>query len=112
MAFAQSGNLKINQGATYNATLAVRNSAGYPVNLSGYTTSGFIKYRYSELTHLATLHTFITSYVSGLVQIGMSAEETFALPCSTLVYDINGYSGSSVTRLLNGQLIIAPEVTY
>ena len=112
MAFAQTGSLRVNQGATYNATLQVRNTAGYAVNLSGYTTTGFIKYRYSENEHLATLHCFVSNYISGLVQIGLSASETYSLPPTLLLYDINGYSGNSVTRLLNGTVIINPEVTY
>jgi hypothetical protein len=105
--------LNINQGSTYIARVTGMNSAGGYYNLSGYTASGYIKYRYSQSGYILDLNPIIhSSYVSGLIDITVPATGTATLPVTTLLFDLNVYSGNSVSRVLAGKVVVNPEVTY
>jgi hypothetical protein len=105
--------LNINQGSTYIARLTGMNSAGGYYDLTGYTASGYIKYRYSDSDYFLNLNPVVhPSYISGLIDITIPATETASLPVTQLLFDINVYSGVSVSRVLGGKVVVNPEVTY
>jgi len=99
------------QGNTFSGRLISQNSDGTYINLSGYTTSGSVKYRYSQTTALFNLNPVVhSSYVSGIVDISVTASTLLSQPVGEYIYDINQYAGNGfVQRLLNGKCIIAPS---
>ena len=110
---ATTATLNIARGSTYTARITGLNSAGNYYNLSGYTASGYIKYRYSETDYILNMNpTIHSSYVSGLIDVVLPAEDTATLPNSQLLYDIRVYSGFSVSTVIRGPVNVIPDVTY
>ena len=119
---ATSVDLNILQGATFSARIAVTDSTGSAINLSGYTTRGWGKHRYSDTNKLIDLDpdvvsgsgdlTWYSALTSGLVDIKISATGTAALPIIQGVYDVEMYNATgTVTRILQGKMNVSPEVT-
>ena len=52
---ATSYDLNITRGSDFSVRLSVKDSAGAAYNLSGYSTSGVAKYRYSDSTPILSL---------------------------------------------------------
>ena len=115
--------LNITRGSDFSVRLSVKDSVGNPYNLSGYQTSGVVKYRYSSTGSLVNLDpTIVTgttggAYQSGLVDVYLSGSETATLPIGEFVYDIEKYpSGASnaegaVDKILAGDFLVYPQVT-
>ena len=63
---ATSVDLNILQGATFSARIAVTDSTGAAINLSGYTTRGWGKHRYSDTNKLLAkgTGTFVKSHIA------------------------------------------------
>ena len=119
---ATSVDLNILQGATFSARIAVTDSTGAAINLSGYTTRGWGKHRYSDTNKLIDLDpdvvsgsgdmTWYSALTSGLVDIKIPATGTAALPIIQGVYDVEMYNATgTVTRILQGKMKVSPEVT-
>ena len=119
---ATSVDLNILQGATFSARIAVTDATGAAINLSGYTTRGWAKNRYSDTNKLIDLDpdvvsgsgdlTWYSALTSGLVDIKISATGTAALPIIQGVYDVEMYNATgTVTRILQGKINVSPEVT-
>ena len=70
--------LNITRGSDFSVRLSVKDSAGSPYNLSGYQTSGVVKYRYSDSNSFINLSPVIVSgvagayYASGLIDLSVS----------------------------------------
>ena len=117
---AVKANLNISQGATFTARIAVTDAAGLALNLSGYTTRGHARGYFGATGLLMDLDPDVVSgespdYLalpSGLVDINLTAVQTAALPIHQAVYDVEMYNDAgTVTRILEGKVNIAPEVT-
>ena len=119
---ATTADLNIVQGGTYSARIAVTDTTGGAINLSGYTTRGFAKHRYGDTGKLIDLDpdvvsgsgtlTWLTALKSGLIDIDLTATQTAALPVVQGVYDVEMYNATgTVTRILQGKINISPEVT-
>jgi hypothetical protein len=116
---ATTADLNIVQGGTYSARIAVTDTTGGAINLSGYTTRGFAKHRYGDTGKLIDLDpdvvsgsgtlTWLTALKSGLIDIDLTAAQTAALP---VVQGVEMYNATgTVTRILQGKINISPEVT-
>jgi len=117
---ATSANLLIQQGTTYSARIAVKDSNSLPINLSGYTTRGTSRHSYGSTGVLIDLAPVVVSgspanwdsLASGLVDISLSAASTASLPVAQGVYDVEMFNDAgTVTRILQGKVLISPEVT-
>ena len=58
---ATTADLNIVQGGTYSARVAVTDSTGGAINLSGYTTRGHVKHRYGDTGKLIDLDPDVVS---------------------------------------------------
>ncbi len=108
--------LQINKGATYSLNITVKDSNSVPINLSGYTTSGFLKFRYSDSGKLTSLNASgVAPLASGVINLSIPATVTANLPTSLCFYDveISNISGDgSTTKVLRGKAVIEPEITW
>lgn len=108
--------LTIEQGATLSKSFTYQTSAGVAINLTGYTARMHIRETYSSVTTIATLTTenggITITGATGTVAITMSATATSALATGLIgVYDLELISGTTVVRLIEGQVTVTPEVT-
>ena len=114
---ATSYDLNITRGSDFSVRLSVKDSAGAAYNLSGYSTSGVAKYRYSSSEALVNLSPVIisgvsgASYSSGIIDINVSGTATTGVPIIQGVYDIEIYSGSYHEKVIQGKINVLPEVT-
>lgn len=111
------------QGATFNQTLfwEVGNPPA-PVNLTGYSAKMQIRSSHKSkavILELSSPSSGITlgtggNFTTGAINLFVSAADTAQLSiCDDIkpVYDLEMTSGATVSRILQGNVIIAPEVT-
>jgi hypothetical protein len=113
MAF--SYNLIVNQGETFSKTFTYK-AGGVAVNLSTHTARMQIRNSYaatSALIDLTSAAGDITLNSSGEIVVGIASSVTTALTApDTGVYDLEIVtSAGAVTRLVQGNVSITPEVT-
>jgi hypothetical protein len=103
------------KGSTFSRTLTWKIS-GSPVNLTSYTAR--MQARTSHISgtvvlDLTTANGKITlGGTAGTITLSLTAAETAAITQSSLAYDLELVSvGGEVTRLVEGQIILTPEVT-
>lgn len=105
----------IEQGATFNLLLTWKINT-VPVNLTGYTARLAARVDVEDtevILSLTTANGGITLGGSaGTISLDQTATQTTLLPAGTYVYDLELIaSNSTVTRLVQGELLISPEVT-
>jgi hypothetical protein len=118
-----AGNYSITiiQGSTFNLELQYLDSEETPINLTDYHTQMQIRPDFADNTNTiyATLSSSLDDDGSGIVingEIGsitlnLSAEKTKNLNFDEALYDLELYSGSFVTRILEGKVKLRKEVT-
>ena len=109
-------NITIEQGATFVFNLTWKDSLGSPVDLTGYKARMQVRTKHSAPVALLDLSTDEGSITlggaTGQINCRAEATETTGMPAKTGVYDleledITGF----VTRLVEGEATITPEVT-
>ena len=108
-------NIIIEQGATWRLSLTWKDSAGAPIDLTGYTARMQVRQAYGAADALLSLSngTGITLGPSaGVITLTASATQTAAIAARNGVYDLEMVApDGTVTRLLQGSVTISPEVT-
>ena len=127
-------NLCINQGATYSVTFvwntgtscscsggcsgscSCSSSTLTPVDLTGFTAQMQIRQTVQSATILYTASTSLGQIVlggtAGTIALTIPASDTAGFTWLRGVYDMNlTSSGGIVTRLIQGNVIVSPEVT-
>ena len=107
------------QGATFNQTLFYETGEpSAPVNLSGFTAKMQIRSKPESKAVILELSTavgngrIILNESTGSIRLFISATDTALLSvCDKAVYDLELYNGAVTTRILQGNVIISPEVT-
>lgn len=107
------------QGATFNQTLFYETGEpSAPVNLAGYTAKMHIRSKPESKAVILELSTavgngrIILNESTGSIRLFISATDTATLSvCDKAVYDLELYNGAVTTRILQGNVIISPEVT-
>jgi hypothetical protein len=106
--------LSIEQGATYNLVLTWRVN-GTAVNLTNYTArlQARVDVEDTEVVLSLTTGAGITlGGAAGTITLDQSAAQTAVIPAGTYIYDLEMVAGTgTVTRLVQGELIVSPEVT-
>jgi hypothetical protein len=86
-----------------------------PVDLDTYTARMQVREKYTSSQKILDLTTenggIILGGSEGTIDIAINSEETAGLFAKTYVYDLELISSSTVTRLLEGNFIVTPEVT-
>ena len=97
-------------GCSFNLTLTATDQCNNPLNLSGYSARGGVKYQFSDTGYLLNLSPQIDpSYVSGIVYLSTLAPT--GTPITKGVFDVVIYSGSYNLKILRGYANISPEVS-
>ena len=112
---AVSCNVTIDQGATWYLNVEYDNPNGTPVNLTSYTAALQIRSLPESATAVLSLSTgsgITITGATGLVAISATATQTRAIDEGTYYYDLEITSPAGVvTRLVQGQAVVTPEVT-
>ena len=111
-------NLDIIQGSTFSAQLFAKDANGAAIDLTGYSMRGVVKYNYGTGVALVNLNPSVNTTspytaASGVIDVGVTAANTAALPVGMGVYDVEMYNDGEieVKKLLDGRVKIYPEVT-
>lgn len=107
------------QGATFNQTLFYETGEpSTPVNLSSYSAKMQIRSKPESKAVILELSTAIgngritLNETTGSIKLFISASDTAGLSvCDKAVYDLELTTGAITTRILQGNVIISPEVT-
>lgn len=108
--------IEIKQGETFNRLVVWDNEDGSHVDLTGYTAKMQIRKRRTSsdvIIELSTANGRITlGGAAGTITLTISATDTAALDiCQGAVYDLELTVGSTVKRLLAGEVSFSREVT-
>jgi uncharacterized membrane protein YfhO len=107
---AQIQNIFIDQGTTFSLSLAVNDQNGDLKDLTGYTVAA--QMRRSYYTTTSTNFTAVVSLPEdGEVTISLTAVQTSAIKAGRYVYDIEITGDGETLRVLEGIVVINPEVT-
>ena len=104
-------NFIMEQGATFTRQLTVKenNSA---MNLSGYSVASLMRSTHDSSTVVGTFTCTISNASGGEITMSMTSSTSSAIEEGIYVYDIEIASGSgTVTRLMEGEITVNPEVT-
>ena len=101
----------IEQGATFNTTINVEDTAGAAINLYGYTANSMMSKSYYS-SSATTITSTVTGTANGEVTLTVSATNTANLTPGRYVYDVIITSPTSVvTRVVEGIVTVLPSVT-
>ena len=104
-------NFILEQGATFTRTLTVQenNSA---MNLTGYSVASKMRSTHDSSTVVGTFTCTISNASGCIITVAMTSSVTAAIEEGIYVYDLEITSGAGiVTRLLQGEVTVNPEVT-
>lgn len=108
-------NLTLSQGATWKLALTYQNANGTPIDLTNYTARMQARPSYDSSTvslNLTNGSGITLGGTAGTINLLVGATTTASIGAAQYVYDMELVSGSGeVTRLIEGTLIVTPEVT-
>lgn len=113
---AANYDILIEQGATFLLHITYKDSLGVPINLTGFTARMQVRKKYSDTNALLTLTTetgeITLGGAAGTVDLAAPATATEDVTVQCGVYDLELRNAAGVvTRLLQGNVTISPEVT-
>ena len=104
-------NFIIDQGATFTRQLTVKENNSV-MDLTGYSVASKMRSTHDSSTVVGTFTCTISSGTGGIITVSMPSSTTAAIEEAIYVYDLEITSGAGiVTRLLQGQITVNPEVT-
>ena len=109
-------NFTIKQGSEWSRTIILKDDSGTVINLSGYTAKMQIrkeKDKTSQLyDELSTTNSRITiTAVEGKLVLSIASSVSDKYRFTKAYYDLEIIQGSSITRILQGNIIINKNVT-
>lgn len=107
----------VDQGATLNRALFLKDSAKRPIDLSNYIARMHVRDLVDSTNIIETLTTeneqIVLDELDGRVDILLTPAETAALAVKSYVYDLELESPEGeVTKILSGKLTVRSEITY
>jgi hypothetical protein len=122
---AATHDILIDQGASFNMYLTIKDEANEKIDLSGHVFRGKIKKDLSDVTTQANFTFSILNQgnesTKGMVEVMLAPEVTASIQTNArgtsrnvikMIYDIESVSPSGfVTRWVQGLALISPEVT-
>ena len=104
-------NFIVEQGATFTRQLTVKENNSV-MDLTGYSVASLMRSTHDSSTVVGTFACTISNASGGIITMSMTASVTGAIEEGIYVYDLEIMSGAGiVTRLLQGEITINPEVT-
>jgi hypothetical protein len=104
--------LTLYQGATFDRTLEIKDSASAAVDITGYTFAAQIRTSALSGTVAGTFAVAIANASAGRITWEMSSTNTALVPAQQCVYDLEmTKSNGDVVRLLEGFVDVKANVT-
>ena len=107
---AQIQNIYIDQGTTFSLSIVVNDQNGDPKDLSDYTAAAQMRRSYYTNTSI-NFTAEISLPEDGEVTVSLTAVQTSAIKAGRYVYDIEITGEGETLRVLEGIIVINPEVT-
>tara|TARA_B100001109_G_C18570071_1_gene338323 strand:+ start:199 stop:537 length:339 start_codon:yes stop_codon:yes gene_type:complete len=108
---AYVSNIVIDQGADFNQTYNLENSANAPLDLTGYTATSVLKKHPQSLLNTCTFTCSFPNRTQGQLKISLGSTITPTLKPGRYSYDILLNSGSLKTRVVEGSALVTAGVT-
>lgn len=104
-------NFTLEQGATFSREITVQDS-GSAMNLTGYTPRMQMRSTHDSSTIALTITASISNATQGKISLSATDTLTSAVEEGIYVYDLEIESSvGTVTRLMEGNVTVTPEVT-
>jgi len=104
-------NFILEQGATFTRTLTVQENSS-AMNLSGYSVASKMRSTHDSGTVVGTFSCTISNASGGVITVSMTSSTTSGIEEGMYVYDLEiTSSAGAVTRLMEGNVTVNPEVT-
>ena len=104
-------NFVLEQGATFNRILTVQEN-GSAMNFTGSSVASKFRSTHDSSTVVGTFTCTISDASAGQITMTMTNSTTAAIEEGIYVYDLEiTSSAGTVTRLMEGQVTVNPEVT-
>lgn len=108
-------NTTIDQGSVWTVTFVYKDDAGVPIDLTGFTAAMQVRQNYDSAEADLTLTTsnggITITGATGTIVVSATATQTGALDPGYYVYDLELASGANIFRLVQGQIVVAEQVT-
>ena len=107
-------NFTIDQGSTWTLQLIYKDPNGAPINLSGYTAKMQLRSKFDSADAVLTLTSgsgITIDGPTGTINLVATDEQTEAIKSGFYVYDLELSNGGVITRLIQGQVTLSPQVT-
>ena len=104
-------NFTLEQGATFNRILTLQENSS-AMNLTGYSVASKFRSTHDSSTVVGTFKCTISDATAGEITMQMTNSTTAAIEEGIYVYDLEiTNSAGTVTRLMEGNITVNPEVT-
>ena len=104
-------NFIVEQGATFTRQLTVKENNSV-MDLTGYSVASKMRSTHDTSTVAGTFTCTVSNASGGIITVAMTSSVTAAIEEGIYVYDLEITSGAGiVTRLLQGEVTVNPEVT-
>jgi hypothetical protein len=104
-------NFTIEQGTTFSRVLTLQENSS-AMNLTGYSVASQMRSTHDSSSIVATFSGSVTNASSGQITLSLTNSQTSAIDEAIYVYDVEITSGAgAVTRILEGNITVTPEVT-
>ena len=104
-------NFIVEQGATFNRQLTVKENNSV-MDLTGYSVASKMRSTNDTSTVAGTFTCTVSNASGGIITVAMTSSVTADIEEGIYVYDLEITSGAGiVTRLLQGEVTVNPEVT-
>ena len=102
----------IDQGSSFALDLTVQED-GSAKNLNTYSVSSQLRPHITSSTLTATFTGTVVNATNGQLQISLTAAQTAAISPGKYFYDVEIFTSGDavVTRLIQGSVVVTPEVT-
>jgi hypothetical protein len=108
-------NFTIDQGSTFYLNLIYQDSNGVPINLTGNTARMQLRRTFTspvaDLTLTTASGAIVITGATGNILITITDELTGTLEPGFYLYDLELDNGGVITRLIQGQVTLAQQVT-
>lgn len=107
---ATISNLYIDQGSDYSSVITLTNQDGTVMNLTGFTVQAQFRKSYQSSSYTPfTMSVF--NAVQGKIKLELPATVSSAISAGRYLYDIEITGNGQKRRVLEGIVVISPEIT-
>ena len=109
---ASISNLFVDSGSDYSNIITIASSTGAALDLTNYTVASQMRKSYGSSTYYAFTAS-VYDAVNGKIRLQLTADQSSAIPSGRYLYDIEitNTVSEARTRVLEGTVIVTPEIT-